>query len=231
MVDGLDVERTEKGEMESFRRALAAPERERDIELRDRHGNPINARDFLAVIFAIANVLFATICAGGIADCAQRAGSRLPGSVVIGLFVFFFAMPLSLYVWRRLRSMTAARSTKVRDRFTLTLDASGLGVSSSARRQHTPRQDIARFEDDGRLVLVATDGTRTRLPFALDTRTDTAALADRLNDALREVRAGGGYRGTEPARVRVDASEDASAEVHHDPTEDQRSEGASSPRR
>jgi hypothetical protein len=71
-----------------------------------------------------------------------------------------------------------------------------------------PLESIERFEGEKRVVVVAKDGTKMTLPIVLDSPAAHAALADRLNDAMMEVRSGGGYRGA-PPRVRVDGSERA----------------------
>ena len=56
------------------------------------------------------------------------------------------------------------------------------------------------------LVLLATEGSRKPLGLSLGSRNENAALAERLNDALREVRANAGYRGVRPG-PRVETGE------------------------
>ncbi|MBX3233181.1 MAG: hypothetical protein KIT84_20530 [Labilithrix sp.] len=196
-VDALDVVRTEQGELESFRKALAVPAQERDMVVNDEHGNPMSTLGVLRLAYVVAGLFIAGLAAALIDACVTEATNRhLTTETRLALFVLLFCTPILLHLLRRLRG--ASKSKAVRDRFTLTLDAAGFAV----RGDRTPLASIERFEAGRRLVLLTKDARRTPLPFSLDSPAENAQLADRLNEALRDTRAnnaGAGYRGALPA--------------------------------
>ena len=85
-------------------------------------------------------------------------------------------------------------------RFTLRLDAPGLSVTGASGVRTFPLGEIEGFEGGARLSVVKQDGTREVLPCSLVAASRHAALAARLDEALRSVRtAAGGYRGVRVA--------------------------------
>jgi hypothetical protein len=205
VVEGVDAERTERREMDAFRRALTAPAKEHEVITTNASGQRTSTVEFLRfgqglVCFILA--IFAVLLFGALADCT---GVSLPKPMggVLGLLVFLlvFLGPIVMFAIRSRRRRQSV--AKVRDRFTLTLDAEGFALKGSESTRTQPLEVIDRFEGERRLLLVSKDGRRDPLPLSLGSAADNVALADRLNDALVNVRAGaGGYRGAGP-RVEI----------------------------
>ena len=123
-------------------------------------------------------------------------GAMLPGATVLGSEA----------------RKRAARTGPVEDRFTLTLDASGLSVRGRKRdEQRFALGHLHAVEGGRRLVAVLADGTRLELPCDLGDRGRHDEIAARFTDMLGRLRAhGGGYRGPRVATAEpVEPEEEA----------------------
>lgn len=220
VVDAIDVVRTEKYEMEKFRDALAAPSVEKSVELTDQRGQKYSSGDALAMVKGIVFLFVAIVFAYLVAGLASVFDLRLDGVVLLGLVVSAVAATAGFLAFRSRSSRRSTTVPKVRDRFTVTLDHAGLVVAGTDTRRTYALETIETFEGGRRLVVVSKDGGRAELPLALASLPENQALAARLNDALVEARAAGGYRGRGP-RVDVGAVEEEPA-----PSEEQERQAA-----
>lgn len=186
-VRAVDAERKERLETEEFVRAVRDPG--------DDTRNVPRIFTALLVVFGVY--------------LAEHVGSWLfgpsPGvSLAFGIFGFLVLLvALGVVAVRgiqRKRDPVAA--------FSLRVDSSGFALSSSAgARVESSLLEIDRFEADERIALVKKDGTKKILPLLLEPASAQAALADRLNDALVEVRSAGGYRGPRVANETSEGDE------------------------
>lgn len=221
VVDGFDAERTEHREMDAFRRALTAPAREHEVIATSADGHKSSSGDVLRAVRVIVSLVIAAFVVAALGPLLDALGTSL-SRVLKGLaFLLVVLGPPVVFAIRARRQRQ--RVAKVRARFQITLDARGFSLEGPASSLSQPLAIVERFEGDRRLVLVSKDGGRDVLAVSLASAADNAALADRLNDALVDVRAGaGGYRGGGPpihARPRPSAADAREAFEVEDPSD------------
>jgi hypothetical protein len=213
--DGIDADKRDATELAAFTRDLAMPVRDDGHDSR-LAGSPMafDRRPTQSPTSAIRAIFYVLL---GIATgyVALRAGIALAAAVGVSLedagqivLVFLGLLaPVSYAVVRELRASHAKRQGLPHDRFTLRLDSAGLSVTGerSATRSFA-LDDIDGFAPGRRIGVRRPDGTTVQLPCVLSVSADHAALAARLDAALRNVRsAAGGYRGV---RIAVEQPED-----------------------
>ncbi|MBS2017674.1 MAG: hypothetical protein JST00_32645 [Deltaproteobacteria bacterium] len=190
-VDAIDVAGSEARELESFRRAVTEPD---EGPLFERAGPTLSARTWKSVLrgFFWLRLAGALGLFGAIA--AEALGSTLSNGAFLALLGGSF---LTMVVAERIFGGEDAKlDDAVRDRVRITIDGRGLSlVGSTVPRRVVPLSSIARFVGEGELAVELRDGSRLALGLRLENEAGTADLATRLDGALVEARAAGGYRG------------------------------------
>ena len=204
-VDAVDVARTEQREMKTFLRALQTPPAESEVRFEDPRGRVTSSLDALRLMLAAATFIGNLIFMAFVGAVTERLGIRLSPVGWAVAFLCSYLCTLALLTYRYRASKRPPRD-EVRDRFTLTLDSAGFAVSNLRGAAAAPKEELAmieRFEGDLRLAILRKDGQRAALPLTLGSLPRNRALAERLNEALVNVRANtGGYRGAGP-RVEI----------------------------
>src|SRR5687768_16530108 len=101
VVDGVDAERTERREMDAFRRALTAPAKEHEVITTNASGQRTSTVEFLRfgqglVCFILA--IFAVGAMGALADCTGVSLSKDTARVVALLvFLLVFLGPILMF--------------------------------------------------------------------------------------------------------------------------------------
>jgi hypothetical protein len=205
--DGVDVEKREAGEIETFKQALSEPAREDEVR---GFGSFLVRRPSSLDPLRWALIGLGLFLGFGLVELAVSIAAwwsaELPIAAQALLFLFGVLAPAAVVALRNMPRHASVPSAA--DRFTLELSPSGF---SAAGRQ-SPRRafqldGIERFDGASRLSVLMKDGTRVDLPCGLPSRDEQAALAARLNEVLVNTSASaGGYRGALPrAGVRVES--------------------------
>jgi hypothetical protein len=188
---GTDADRSAAAEITNFKRALAAPPQQDGTSRPGLgFGRPIAPLDPLRGAATIIGVIVGALVIGLLGSVGRAQSEILPVGLMIGVF-----LPLGIALV--LQALRARRVTVADERFTLTVDASGLSIAANGVRERAfSLAEIDHVEGGPRLTVVTTAGKHEVLRCALRRRADHVALSARLNEAIAQVRASaGGYRG------------------------------------
>jgi hypothetical protein len=205
--DGIDVEKRDAGELETFKQALKEPAREDEVR---GFGSFLVQKPSSLDPLRWALIGLGMFLGFGLVELAVTIaafwGAELPMTAQALLFLFGVLAPAAFVALRNMPRRATALSAA--DRFTLELGPSGFSAAGRQSPQRTFQLDeIERFEGASRLSILMKNGRRVDLPCGLPSRDEHPALAARLNEVLVNTSASArGYRGTLPrAGVRVDS--------------------------
>lgn len=181
-VDGVDVAARDADEMRRFKRDLAMPEE-----------RPTEGTTFTRVRAVVAFAIFFWSATWILGNASPIASAMYTAALVVALVVMVGLAALIQWLRAR-RKRTFATHAK------LSLGVRGLHVGGGTFEPvSVSLDDIAGFEAGRTISVVLESGARRTLPIALATAAENAEVVARLEHALMEARAAGGYRG----RVRI----------------------------